>query len=499
MFLCLKKLKVVTPSKMTIGYSMVLNDFVPALIDKKKQALLLILFLLLQILVSVSILISPLMIAIAGLLFLILVGFWLSLKWEIAIGFLLFIIIFVNPPFGPRFELPYILWPQTIFYITMIILWVLQSLIGRTKYHSNISLLGFTYLLFLIVCIIGALLATFNGNPREYINADLRTVGYLMIFYLMIRVIRRKQQITILNNALFLSANALAIYTIISEIILLFKKGSNFKLIRIYGFGTDIYYQIAILTVIGLILFSGLPRRKLLLSAIAPAVALAMSLTRGYWLGLGIGLLVMFLLLSSKRQKTFMLAGAYFFCVLFIIFIFSGGLFRDIGTVVISRIFSLGQFKTDPSAAFRFLEINRVLGEFPKHPILGRGLGATLRITSPFNIFKTIEWWSIHNGYIEILHKLGILGLASYLALSFSFFRAGILAFRKTNEPYLKGTVAGVIASFASILITSFTSGVIFRVDTAVYIGIIFGIVEYLSTTKMNAVDAGMVGIREAV
>lgn len=463
--------------------------FLPFYTERRKQVVILTLFVLAQILLIFMVGFFPLALGILGLLGLAIGAVLLSTRWEIAIGFLMFLIIFVNPPFGPRFELPYFLWPQNIFYMAMITLWFLQYLLGRAKVPSKLSLLGITYLFFLVVCIIGAFLAAFHGNPRAYIFVDLRTVGCLMVFYLVISVIQRKQQITILNGALLLSANVLAIYTIIQELIILNGLGSYIRLIRIYGYGTDIYFQVSILSIIGMYLFSDLAKGKLFLAAIAPVVGLAISLTRGYWLGLGVGILVMFLLLPSKRKITLIYSGAIPFCVFILFYLVSRGMFREIGTVIITRLFSIGQFHVDPSAAFRFLEIEKVLGEFPKHPIFGRGLGATLRIASPFNILKTIEWWSIHNGYIEILHKLGILGLVSYAALSLSFFRAGLVAFRRAHDSYLKGVVAGAIASFTSLLITSFTSGVIFRVDTAIYIGTFFGIVEILSNTEMSGVS----------
>jgi O-antigen ligase len=113
----------------------------------------------------------------------------------------------------------------------------------------------------------------------------------------------------------------------------------------------------------------------------------------------------------------------------------------------------------------------------------GHGPGASL------HLFFTLsgkggftDWWAIHSGYFEILHKLGFVGLGIVFWLFGSYY---FLGRRMTKSPSRTVSVFGAILSTVIVnhAVVSISSGYMFRHGVLMWI-LLFFIAERLRTPK---------------
>ncbi len=70
----------------------------------------------------------------------------------------------------------------------------------------------------------------------------------------------------------------------------------------------------------------------------------------------------------------------------------------------------------DDSFGFRFQEVVEGFPRFAQHPISGLGLGSLIRLHDPYNPGHT--WPYASSGYVFLLYKTGLVGLALYLGMT---------------------------------------------------------------------------------
>ncbi len=166
--------------------------------------------------------------------------------------------------------------------------------------------------------------------------------------------------------------------------------------------------------------------------------SLIVTQSRGYWLAFFLGAFALFLLTDLRRKVTIMA-------------LFASGIagFVTIGFLVfpayaplvlkgmIERFASLGTAITsDLSLVNRFYESMAVWEYIKANPILGYGIG------TPYEYFNIISdhnrvWAFIHNGYLGMWYKYGIIGLSLLLFFWFSSIWHGIRLFRQRHLPLL--------------------------------------------------------------
>ncbi|MEM8487972.1 MAG: O-antigen ligase family protein [Bacteroidota bacterium] len=163
---------------------------------------------------------------------------------------------------------------------------------------------------------------------------------------------------------------------------------------------------------------------------------LIVTQSRGYWLAFFLGAFALFLLIDLRRKVTIMVLFASgiagFVSIGFLIFPAYAPLVLK---GMIERFTSLGTAITsDLSLVNRFYESMAVWEYIKANPILGYGIG------TPYEYFNIISdhnrvWAFIHNGYLGMWYKYGIIGLSLLLFFWFSSIWHGIKLFRTRDLP----------------------------------------------------------------
>lgn len=165
-------------------------------------------------------------------------------------------------------------------------------------------------------------------------------------------------------------------------------------------------------------------------------VSLIVTQSRGYWMAFFLGAFTLFLLTDIRRKINIMIL---FFSGL-IGFVMIGLLLFPayvplIMTGVLERFTSLGSaFTSDISLVNRFYESMAVWEYIKLNPILGYGMG------TPYEYFNIISdhnrnWAFIHNGYLGMWYKYGIIGLGLLLFFWIRSIWMGIKLFKTSKLP----------------------------------------------------------------
>lgn len=166
--------------------------------------------------------------------------------------------------------------------------------------------------------------------------------------------------------------------------------------------------------------------------------SLIVTQSRGYWAAFLLGALVLFVLTDRRRKgHILLLIGAGLGSLLL------GGLilFPNILPVVVeamaSRFASLASSMTsDISLVNRFYESAAVWEYITVNPILGYGMGTPYRVFDLIDDYTMVKTF-IHNGYLGLWFKYGIVGLGLMLFYWVRIAWLGVRLFRTEAAPFL--------------------------------------------------------------
>lgn len=149
--------------------------------------------------------------------------------------------------------------------------------------------------------------------------------------------------------------------------------------------------------------------------------------------------------------------------------IFSVGLRRG-GELDVSGISNL----------YRLMEWKESLKRIKEKPILGYGFGYRLTF---FDLFtkRRVSTWFVHQNYLLMALKIGLLGLISFVWVSLVFLKKGICALRNIKDPYDKGTILGFATNYLQLMIVALTNYVYANINHVPYIAFAMGAVMFLS------------------
>ena len=319
---------------------------------------------------------------------------------------------------------------------------------------------------FLAAALIGVITAYFMGTSPKFAMLELRP---LLMYLLILPLVEWAQNTQRLEHGLSVVLVALA--------------GASAIAVGRYiaGHGTAAIYAGTATRVIGWSSFSllGLIWALLLLAftrsprTIAPLAGLAVlslagvfvSFQRATWLATVVIVALAVALMRFGRRRRFIAWTVSLACAgLVVIFALNavtahgpGSPFRDAA----ARLESVGAYRSDVSSGRRLNEWRAAQQQIEQHPLLGIGLGSTITFHDPeFSPqsnaygFTTTQFY-IHNSYIWLALKLGLIGLGLFLLLMIVVARDGMVAYRFTRDPRLRPLVLGGLLTIAILAITS--------------------------------------------
>lgn len=338
-------------------------------------------------------------------------------------------------------------------------LWILQRIQRESEVtvHSADRFL----LAFLLLCVLSVVPALLNG-------ADVvKWFRELMIFYAYLLYFPVRQAIRHYRVLPWIGFGFLVLsLTIAVNNFLKYKTAASsavylWELLSGRQTANEPLFVTSILIGMALFLFVRSTSARAIILALVSFFALALALTfsRGYWIGLFVGIAVLFMLFKGKERwrlsvTLLMLAGVAAIVLLVV--------FQSTGLAILGSMADRLTAKSlspalDLSLQSRLSETSIVVESILTNPILGSGLGVLFKFPDPISK-TTFETWYVHNGYLFLWFKVGLAGLMCFLLAYGAMLRDAYKLFREQPETFESHLLAGVIAVLVAMSVISLTS-----------------------------------------
>ncbi len=415
----------------------------------------------------------------------------ISLPLVLGLGFLALLAAVLLPPIVPLMltliflesPLPQVLDNRPSAYITSgLLAWAaLGSFVSVSRPRNTVPhpLVGKVWL-FAVYGLVAAARGILAGNPAEYILGDFFQVEeFAIIFILVSRLaVDEKSSRRLLGCALASTFSTvlwqLALYAAgvdLGGILSLWEgTGSGAALLRtinldaIFVFGTLLSLYVAL---------KSFRHRLLMWLLLIPTMAnLVLSLTRGVWVASLVVVLVCAWLFTSN-ERTKLLKGMALVALCLAI---SASAWRIVGGATNAGVFdavkervsfALVQVEEGWQGSVgvetrRFVEVTTIAGQILPSPFFGRGLGALFSIDAAALLNRDaegmIDYHYIHNLYLLVTFRMGLIGLAIFCWILYSYFRKALTVYAKLPLGPSRALTGGLIAGLAGQVVLSLTS-----------------------------------------
>jgi O-antigen ligase len=228
--------------------------------------------------------------------------------------------------------------------------------------------------------------------------------------------------------------------------------------------------------VIILLAFLAARKYNLLLVLVAislNAVAEGFTFARGYWAAtaLGVGLLIL-TMRGKARRRVLTFSALSLLAVVLTLLVMFPELFSRVILGFGVRLEQTGF--ADVSLQSRLAESESVLRYIARSPLIGYGLGSEFSFFNPLGYITSVSWY-IHNGYLFLLFKFGIVGAALFMAFySAMFVRTVRMA--RTSEGLTKSLLLAFVSIMGVMLIVNITSPQFYDRGSLLILTVMWGI-----------------------
>lgn len=306
---------------------------------------------------------------------------------------------------------------------------------------------------------------TFSLLPDFHGAGDYRYFFFAAMHFLMIvdlSASERRQRVLLLILAL--TPVILVIRGIVHEPLLL-----DISQMRRFGYPSDhpniVGYLLAMTIPIGLALSAsekGWLRAAALVSCAAQLLALALTYSRGAWLGWAAAMIFLLATLKRRREVAAILIAA--------------ALVAMVVTPLQSRFSTLLSPRSDLSISDRVMVIESSLKLALAHPLLGVGYGRDrLREGLKENQLEMRRIAHTHNIYVELVATTGIFGLGAFLWLIVgAFYRA----WRQASSGAIENRQVqlGIAAAWIAFAVTGLGDAPFYHHETRIFFFTLLGL-----------------------
>lgn len=187
-----------------------------------------------------------------------------------------------------------------------------------------------------------------------------------------------------------------------------------------------------------------------------------LTFARGVWVSTAMSMLVVTTFADRYfRRKHLSYGLVLFVTALFVISISATGIFgnkiRSYIVAVENRLFTMtmNNISKDKSFMGRFKEASMAIKKIKKKPMIGHGLGARaqkVRWKNEQGEVQFLHTGYIHNGYVNITFKLGLIGLVTSVTILIYFSCISLRSLRRIKSDYLKAIYIASLCIVMSII-----------------------------------------------
>ncbi len=365
----------------------------------------------------------------------------------------------------------------------LIILLLIGRLLKRVTLRVDIipKSMGYPVLAFILVAAFAFIYSIIGSDVSiSRAGVDFRNFFHLSLFFLVMYYVKNQRQLKSMMLGIGIVGSALAIMQLMQWIIgyehnflscrveAVVTAGREYeKVARVMFPGTSIIL-FTLNTIIAVYIFKGLQLRwRMLLIAATTLLSFAMLATfsRALWVAVLIGsLLIVFFArrkLTTYPRILLLVVGAALLITLGLrAKILQTDIVKDvIYSRSLSTVSAIRNLRDD-TLYMRFMEYHYAWKKITENPLLGIGFGTAYRP----NIFGNVEYEResngtfVHNGYLAIQLRMGLLGSLVFLWLMLTFFYRVLSRWKKIKEPFYRAVVVGIAASILGVLIFNITT-----------------------------------------
>lgn len=335
---------------------------------------------------------------------------------------------------------------------------------------------------FLVLCLASLIPAILSGNELLKWLRELVPFLLFLPYFLVVTLLHRKVQIhriCLAYGVVCLSIGSVNIYDYINNV-----TNAKFLWEILAGRrapGEPLFYT-TLITVFILLVYGGLRGWKnfagLGLMTFS-AVALAITFSRGYWVASVIALSVAFILMApSMRWRLIRYGSTLTLTGVTLILLVMGQLLFDILTTMGDRLATVFTTTLDLSVRNRLVETAAAYDKIMGSPIWGYGLGTYYQYRAL--IPSEMPTWYVHNVYLYLWMKIGLIGLAVFLLWYLTVISHGYRVYRRLEDPLLKPLVLSIISLLVSMIPLAVTSPQFIQKDAVLFIAFGAGLIERL-------------------
>ncbi|MCS6990019.1 MAG: O-antigen ligase family protein [Chloroherpetonaceae bacterium] len=332
------------------------------------------------------------------------------------------------------------------------------------------------FLLFAISFGCSLVVGVARGNRMEFFLTETRDFCYLLLFWLIIAYAARFERACEWFLVFVGFCAAFAVISVIDCAI-------RYKFAR-YNSGISFLLLGGFFFALSAFLVREFEKNRALFAGllIAFGFAILIAYTRGLFLGLLVGLIVVMMRIGGRQAIRLTIV----FALIAAVVLGTALLFGLTIDFMVEQTTKRGMEVSggiDVSSAERVLEVVAVLNEMPNHPIFGAGVGATIRVyrfTELVGRVGMTDWWFIHNNYAQTLHKQGLFGLVALLFLWLSACWKSFSLFARASEPKKKVLLLTSLGTLAGMMTISMTNSVMTYSNTNFLNALLFAIVALI-------------------
>ena len=350
---------------------------------------------------------------------------------------------------------------------------ILFKIFTNSRFNLTKTPLDLPLLLFYLSIIISAIISHFYYNiDFHVVTGKFRSLTYYLVFFIVTNLVQKKKQINLLIKGLFAIAFIVAITMLIQAIIgdsskLLagrveraYTLGQHFDAERIIPPGDLLVYTFFITTGCTLVF---LIRKNLFLFLsifcmfMFLGIGVLLTYTRCIWVAAMFSFSILAFLISGDN-KTRLISLIIMLLIISVTTIYFLGNYNNkinnYTLAVYARITSLlagNKIIYSDTLNHRYIENKYALKEIKKHPIFGIGIGNNYRpLLSGFD--DKLAYY-IHNGYLFILLKVGIVGFICFICFYVGFIIRCFLYWKRIEDTFYKSIIVGFMLSGSGILL----------------------------------------------
>jgi O-antigen ligase len=229
------------------------------------------------------------------------------------------------------------------------------------------------------------------------------------------------------------------------------------------------------------------------------AAGLLFTFTRAMWMGTIAGIVTMLFIGHGLERRGMMRIFVAFSASVAVLLLVLGLVSTESENYMkpyVDRFlstFNAESYGPESTIGARLTEVDAAWDRFVEHPWLGIGIGGSYSQELKWNNdLYTHEWRGIthiHNGYMLLLCKTGLIGLMSFVLMVTMFFRRAWFISRLLSDPVDRALVLGVIGSTVSCLVATMLQPSIAVAATVTPLAALWGAVEFLRWTEQNRVE----------